>query len=398
MTELKLASMNCRGLGDLKKRRDVMQYMRNTQFDVLFLQDTHLTNESIPYFNSLWKGKSYHSCYSNRSRGVSILFRHCVQHEIITVKQSDCGNLLIVACKIGTQTFLMVNIYGPNEDNPDFFHELSNQLDQIQTDQTIIAGDLNFVMDPTVDSYNYAREYNVNAKRVFVEYINGNGFIDAWRRLNPEGENFTWKKSNPVKCGRLDMFFVSPHLINLISNVAIIPGYRTDHSMVTLTVTLAEIKRGPGLWKLNESVLRDSEYIDLINTCIKNTVYDYAIPVYTKEYATNPNNYASVVFQISDSLFYETLLMLIRGETVQYCKRKARSSREKEKEIQDKIDAASQAFVENKTDENFRFLSNAQEELEEHRKPYIEGLIVRSRTQYHEEGEKHALFLILRET
>ena len=39
-------------------------------------------------------------------------------------------------------------------------------------------------------------------------------------------------------------------------------------------------------------------------------------------------------------------------------------------------------------------LQNAQEALEKHRKPYIEGLIVRSRTQWHEEGERNSKYFL----
>ena len=180
MIELTVASMNCRGLGETKKRRDVMNFMRNTDYDILYLQDTHLIDESTLYFDSLWKGKCYHSCYSNRSRGVSILIRNSVQHKLITKINSDSGNFIIVACKIGTVTYLLVNVYGPNDDEPSFYEELGNQVDSIQTDQILIGGDFNFVMEFDMDSYRYAREYNVNAKRKFLEFININGYIDIW--------------------------------------------------------------------------------------------------------------------------------------------------------------------------------------------------------------------------
>ena len=61
----------------------------------------------------------------------------------------------------------MTNIYGPNEDDPNFYLTVSNELNNIQTDHTIIRGDFNFLIDPIKDCFNYAREYNTNAKNVF---------------------------------------------------------------------------------------------------------------------------------------------------------------------------------------------------------------------------------------
>ena len=52
MRTLKIASVNVRGLGGQQKRRDVLHYLRNRNYDVIFLQDTHLTKNKIPFFDS----------------------------------------------------------------------------------------------------------------------------------------------------------------------------------------------------------------------------------------------------------------------------------------------------------------------------------------------------------
>ena len=83
------------------------------------------------------------------------------------------------------------------------------------------------------------------------------------------------------------MLFVNTELKPYIRNATIKPGYRTDHSLVVMMMQLKEVERGPGIWKMNESVLQDSEYINLINTTIRNTVFQYAIPVYDEEYLSN---------------------------------------------------------------------------------------------------------------
>ena len=344
MIELTIASINCRGLSDIKKRRDVFHFLRNQKYDVLFLQDTHITKDSTQYFNSLWKGKSYHSCHTNRSRGVSILINQRLQHELIEIKLSDDGNFIIVVCKLGTQTYLMANVYGPNEDDPHFYQSLINILNSFETDHTIIGGDFNFVINPNIDSLNYVREYNTNAKRTFMSFTNENALVDIWRVKNPNKLEYTWFKNNPFKCGRLDMLFVNAHLVSSVREAAIKPGYRTDHCFVALTLQIAEIEKGPGIWKFNESMLRESEYINLVNTTIQSTVSQYAVPVYSNEYVNDSFNYSTLQFTISDILFYETLLMLIRGETVQYCKRKARSKRNIERELQNNVQRAHESF------------------------------------------------------
>ena len=190
------------------------------------------------------------------------------------------------------------------------------------------------------------------------------------------------------------MFFISPHLISSVQDININPGYRTDHCIVTMKLHVTEVERGPGLWKIKDSILKDHEYIELINTTIKNTAYEYAIPIYNEEYISNFDNYSTLEFTINDSLFYETFLMLIRGETVKYCKIKARNKRVKEKELQKHVETAYNVFNSNKNETNAQYLQKVQGELEHHRQPYIEGLIVRSRTQWYEEGERNSKYFL----
>ena len=42
---LKLSTFNCRGLQDYVKRRKIFHYLRNTESDIIFLQETHSDKE-----------------------------------------------------------------------------------------------------------------------------------------------------------------------------------------------------------------------------------------------------------------------------------------------------------------------------------------------------------------
>ena len=147
MSDLKILSMNCRGLGEQSKRRDVMQYIRQLNYSIIFLQDTHMTTRAIPYFNSLWKGKCYHSCHSSRSRGTCILVNNNISYSVISQISSECGNYVILICKIFADVYAFVNIYGPNDDEPNFFLELFSHIKDVEIDHIVVAGDFNFIID-----------------------------------------------------------------------------------------------------------------------------------------------------------------------------------------------------------------------------------------------------------
>ena len=98
--------------------------------------------------------------------------------------------------------------------------------------------------------------------------------------------------------------------------------------------------------------------------------------------------------KINDDLFYETLLMLIRGETVQYSKRKAKQKREKGKHLMAEITRAESRADSAQSEENISHLNSLKEKLENLRKPFIDGLIVRTRAKWHEEGERPSKYFL----
>ena len=394
MVKLRIASVNVRGLGEQHKRRDVLRYLKKMNFDIIFLQDTHLTAKKVPFFNALWKGKAYHSCYSHNSRGTSILIDHTLQHDVLFDFICEEGNYVIIGCKIGSDTYIFGSIYGPNKDEPNFYKGIDELLSSVDVEHIIIGGDLNFVMNPQKDCFGYTREHNVNARNAFASICDKYNLLDIWRMRNVEKEQYTWMRNTPRQGARLDMFFISEHLSSLCFDTKIYPGYRTDHSIISISMCVGESERGPGLWKFNESLLSDEHYIATIDRCIERTIEQYALPIYSPSFLFDPCNYKDINFQIKDDLFYETLLMMIRGETIKFSKQKAKRTKTKERELVTQIENAHAQYCETKSEECAVRLRSFKDELESMRKSQIDGVIVRSRTTWHEEGERSSKFFL----
>ena len=58
---------------------------------------------------------------------------------------------------------------------------------------------------------------------------------------------------------------MSENITQFIESIQILPGFRTDHSIVVASLSLCEYKRGQGYWKLNVSLLKDKNYVEAIN-------------------------------------------------------------------------------------------------------------------------------------
>ena len=165
----------------------------------------------------------------------------------------------------------------------------------------------------------------------------------------------------------------------------IIPGYRTDHSGVTLELTLNENERGRGYWKFNNSLLKGHTYIQIV----KDTISDVK-----QTYATNNNDNLDnqqSEYSINSQLFLETLLFMIRGNTIKYSSFKKKQQQQQEIQLEQEIkiieDEVNANFI-NMSDEILDNLETKKTMLYDIQKDKIEGMMLRSRSRYEDLGEK----------
>ncbi|ESO91516.1 hypothetical protein LOTGIDRAFT_76338, partial [Lottia gigantea] len=57
------------------------------------------------------------------------------------------GNIIIVDLLVEETTFSIINIYGPNNDNPTFFENIFKNINEFKTEKFIICGDFNLTLN-----------------------------------------------------------------------------------------------------------------------------------------------------------------------------------------------------------------------------------------------------------
>ena len=76
ISSLKIASFNVNGAGKYDKQKDVLDFLRKQQFDIIMLQETHWKTESENYIRTMW-GYNCHVCgVSSAKNGVAILLNN----------------------------------------------------------------------------------------------------------------------------------------------------------------------------------------------------------------------------------------------------------------------------------------------------------------------------------
>ena len=119
---------------------------------------------------------------------------------------------------IHNQRLTLINLYGPNTDNPNFFKKISTYINDIGNTEIIICGDYNWI-NPELDYYNYKGINNAKARDEVLKLINEKYLIDSFRENFPTTKKFTWKKKNPCKQARFDYFLISENLIQFVKKI-----------------------------------------------------------------------------------------------------------------------------------------------------------------------------------
>ncbi|KAJ8033626.1 hypothetical protein HOLleu_23935 [Holothuria leucospilota] len=199
--------------------------------------------------------------------------------------------------------------------------------------------------------------------------------VDIWRERNPLSRSFTWSSNitHNIYC-RLDFFLISHHLCHSVSNTSQSPGLQSDHAMIFLSYKLSNEKRGPGYWKLNNSLLNDQVYIEVISNIIL-------------EMCEDPN------YENPSSL-WESLKFKIRGASIKYSKSKARERCLRESALIDNIARLEHELFVHETEEIREALREAQNELLLYYDQKLQGTIIRSRARWVEQGERNTRYFL----
>ena len=135
-----------------------------------------------------------------------------------------------------------------------------------------------------------------------------------------------------------------------LDDCQIVPGYRSDLSGVLLKLDVFEQARGKGYWKFNNSLLKDKKYIKIVKETINEvlSLHLKETKVANKENNNNKNNNndndrdQNKEFIINDQILLETILMMIRGETIKYSSFKKKKQAEEEKQLEKEIEILKQ--------------------------------------------------------
>ena len=102
----------------------------------------------------------------------------------------------------------MAVLYAPNDDNPSFFMNFFDHLNDFKCDEVIIL-----VLDLDIDKKGRLAKTHTESVKTLKDFCAQFDLLDAWRILNPDTRRYTWRRKRPEIHCRLDFFLVTQSLM-----------------------------------------------------------------------------------------------------------------------------------------------------------------------------------------
>ena len=251
----------------------------------------------------------------------------------------------------------------------------------------MVGGDWNVALEPRIDTNHPNNTYRNRSRRVLQNFMEQNDVVDIFRSLHPNCRKYSWRRFNGVQRSRIDYFLTSEQLALSIHTSDIIQGYNSDHSLVFVSFQTDIVKRHRPLWKFNNSLLKDIDFVNIVKTVILDVKKTYAALVYDRD-TIHLIDDEDLVLTIDDQLFLEMILLEIRGKCISYSSFKKKQLVRKENEILSEI----KQLEEHLTNDNVIRLEQRRQDLMDLRRKKVDGMIIRSRSRWIGDGEKNSKY------
>ena len=269
-----------------------------------------------------------------------------------------------------------MNVYAPTKRNEKeaFYKQLSRWLKKVKrvNDSLVLGGDWNCVQNASIDTRGMAYAYREVKK--FKKLQKRFHLIDAWRKIFPFRKQYTWRQLNMNICSRLDFWLITDTLLSCVQTTEIKPVPICDHCAITLRLTTTSNSKGGGIWKMNNSLLKDDDYKEKIKKVIKKFMLE---------------NY-----QMNAQVKWDMRKAKIKEYTINISKEKHVEKNQIFKHLQNEYTEMSKEADENSSEENITKLEEIKTKLDKWLTYKTKGAFVRSRQRWMEEGEKSTKYFL----
>lgn len=183
---------------------------------------------------------------------------------------------------------------------PLFFGKVFNLLPTIVNTHLIVGGDFNLVLDLVLDRFPSRADISLtNSAIVLNDLMASLDLVDIWRLKYSTDKQYTFFSQVHKSYSRTDFFLIDSKIISCVKSIKHHNRIISDHSAVTLSLDLSEIRPSYN-WRFNPTLLLDSGFCEHLTELLAE---------FLKFNDTG---------EVSDSILWETLKSVLRGHIISY--------------------------------------------------------------------------------
>ena len=269
MTDIRLITFNARGLRETLKRRALFRHVHAMYPGyIVCLQETHSVDGDEKIWRAEWGSDLIlsHGRSANQG-GVAVMLPsgYGGKVKLASIQRSD--RIIVFELEWSDEQYFIVSVYAPNSNQPreqaKFIDELEERLrDLPEMSRVFLCGDFNMHLSPLDTSADFV---NSPPAAQLTQMLDRFGLVDVWRYTYPGLSGFTWRRGGTAldQQSRIDFFFISSSTLRSqgISKIEIRPGHKSDHNMLVLEMNIQNQQRGPGVWRFNNNLLANEEFL-----------------------------------------------------------------------------------------------------------------------------------------
>jgi len=265
-SKINITSLNIKGRmsGDFNKWMHLPQIIRENKLAILAIQETHLTDELVSQFETLF-GNSLTLFHSpdpdtRNARGIAIIInKKLIKTDNVTETEIIPGRAIELAIPWHeTEKIKILAIYAPNapREIKDFWNKIQSKInDNTTLRPDIIMGDFNLVED-AIDRL-LSKLDDPQAMESLRDIKLRYNLIDGWRKANPEEKAYTWSRTDGTQ-SRIDRIYINEEFFDDCSGWKISPSpIPSDHDLISASIaTPSSPTVGRGRWAIPTRILK----------------------------------------------------------------------------------------------------------------------------------------------
>uniref|UniRef100_A0A669EFQ1 Reverse transcriptase domain-containing protein n=1 Tax=Oreochromis niloticus TaxID=8128 RepID=A0A669EFQ1_ORENI len=366
---LTFTSWNCKGLGRALKRGKVMSHLKHLSSDIIFLQETHFHSNEQRRLRPNWVSQVYQSTFTSKARGVAILIRKTTPFIFGSVVTDPGGRFVLVSGSINSFPLVLLNIYAPNFDCPDFFSKIFDLISEYNMSNIIIGGDFNCYFDPVLGRSSTKIAPTTRSTAVLNNLVESHNIVDVWRLQHPDDRQYSFFSPVHRSFTRIDYFVTDSRLLPSIISSAYHQILISDHAPLTMKI---DFNLQPRIfnWKFNSTLLSDKTFSTYVSTEISDFLKH------------NDNG------EVSDSTLWESFKAVLHGKIISFQTFSKRTRLNRLSEIKSELSTLEEALRQSDTEDISNAILKLKLEYNHILGSQVETNIVKLKQRHFELGDK----------